>query len=84
MHTLEGHTDRVFSVAYSADGRRILSATRWGQVKLWDTADGRCVFALEKTGNWTRQAALSPAGDVIARGEVSSLVLRDLSSATHD
>lgn len=83
VHTLE-HTDWVHSVAYSADGRRILSATDEGEVKLRDTADGRCVFHLKKTGNWTWQAALSPNGDVIARGEGASLVLRDVSSATHE
>lgn len=84
VHTLEGHTRWVYSVTYSADGRRVLSATGEGEVKLWDTADGRCVFALEKTRNRTWQAALSPIGDVIARGEEASLVLRDVASATHE
>lgn len=84
VHTLEGHTGAIYSVAYSADGRRILSAAQWGELKLWDTADGRCVFTLRHTGHWTWQAALSPNGDVIARGEGTSLVLRDVSSATHE
>lgn len=84
VRMLEGHTDWVNSVAYSADGHRVLSATDEGEVKLWDTADGRCVFALAKTGNHTWQAALSPSGDVIARGEEASLVLHDVPSATHE
>jgi eukaryotic-like serine/threonine-protein kinase len=36
--TLKGHTDDVWSVAFSADGLRIASASRDGTVKVWGSA----------------------------------------------
>ena len=34
--TLEGHTNRVWSVAFSADGKRIAFGSWDGTVKVWD------------------------------------------------
>jgi WD40 repeat protein len=34
--TLDGHTGEVTSVAISRDGRRVVSGSRDGTVKVWD------------------------------------------------
>ena len=78
--TLKGHTDHVYSVAFSPDGRRLASAS-WDQtVKLWDAATrpgaphpqgahGRCLQRGLQPG---RPAAglgkLRPDGEGVGRG----------------
>jgi hypothetical protein len=39
LQTLEGHSDIVWAVAFSADGKQLASAS-WGKMVLWDTASG--------------------------------------------
>jgi WD40 repeat protein len=39
--TLKGHTDVVFSVAFSPDGEALVSASEDGKLKLWDTKTGK-------------------------------------------
>lgn len=84
VYTLEGHRGIVASVAYSEDGRRIVSATDRGEVKLWDTAHGRCLLTLNRTGNSTFQIGISTDGNVIARGSGSFLRIHNVSSATNE
>jgi len=38
--TLAGHFELVLSVAFSADGKRIVSGSEDGLVKIWDAATG--------------------------------------------
>ena len=40
MRTLTGHSGVVLSVAFSPDGKRIVSASSDRLVKIWDTATG--------------------------------------------
>ena len=41
VHTLEGHTDSVVGVAYSADDRWIASASTDQTAKIWDAKRAR-------------------------------------------
>jgi WD40 repeat protein len=69
--TFAGHSGRVTSVAYSADGRWLASAGgepgQRGEVKLWDTATGRLLRTLppehEKAIN---KVVFSPDGTLLA------------------
>ena len=38
---LQGHSDFVFSVAYSPDGKRIVSGSGDRTVRIWDAAMGK-------------------------------------------
>ena len=39
-NTLEGHADVVFSVSYSPDGKKIISGSWDGTLRIWDAQSG--------------------------------------------
>ena len=45
---LSGHTDYVYSVAWSPDGKSLASASRGSIVRLWDAAGGHSLRTLSK------------------------------------
>jgi WD40 repeat protein/serine/threonine protein kinase len=59
---LRGHRNRVMSVAFSPDGRRIASASQDQTVRVWDAADGRPIATLQGHTSAVGQALFSPDG----------------------
>ena len=47
VRTLEGHTDGVYGVAVTPDGRYAISASNDKTLKVWDWATGELVRTLE-------------------------------------
>ena len=45
--TLRGHEDIVWSVALSADGKRIVSGSGDKTIKVWDTQSWECIRTLQ-------------------------------------
>jgi WD40 repeat protein len=67
LMTLTGHGDEVTACCWSADGERILSASKNGELKLWNAANGENLITLRGQSN--RQAcALSRDGRIIVSG----------------
>ncbi|KAB8161219.1 protein kinase [Streptomyces sp. 3MP-14] len=64
---LAGHTDTVYALAVAPDGRRALSASLDGTVRVWDTSDGRCLRVLTGHGSDRRApgAGTLPVGQAI-------------------
>ncbi|KAJ7613307.1 WD40-repeat-containing domain protein [Mycena polygramma] len=66
---LEGHTQHVHSVAYSADGKYIVSGSRDSTIWIWDAESGEQVGGpLEGHTDWVQSVAFSPDGKHIVSG----------------
>lgn len=58
----KGHTDEINSVAFSQDGRLILTASSDGMVRAWDKSSGEQVSMMGEAGDPVFAAAFSPDG----------------------
>ena len=44
---LQGHTGEVYSVAFSPDGKSLVSGSNDNTVKVWNLSDGTCTSTLK-------------------------------------
>jgi len=65
---LEGHTDRVNAIVFSADGRTLASGSNDHAVKLWDVAGGKAIRTLQGHTDLVSSVAFSPDGRILASG----------------
>jgi WD40 repeat protein len=70
---LRGHTGTVLSAGFSADGRRVLTASSDGTARVWDAHSGESLAVLGKPAGTTRtgaggveSAVFSPDGTLVA------------------
>ncbi len=72
---LKGHSEAVWSLAFSPDGRRLASGsgihtgtdqTTRGQVKIWDAVTGKELMTLPGTTGRILGVAFSPNGERLA------------------
>ena len=68
MQTLKGHTDYIWEVAYSPDGKRIASGSWDESIKIWDAASGKCLKTLTGHSDVIDSVAYSPDGKHLASG----------------
>ncbi len=73
---LAGHTDHVWSLAFSPDGKRLMSGSGDETARIWDVEKGEEIaqLPLEKPLT-TRALAFSPCGSVIAGGMFGEIYL---------
>ena len=64
--SLEGHGNGVTSVAFSADGKRLASASLDGTAKVWDATSGQETLTLKGHTAFVYSVAFSPDGKRLA------------------
>jgi WD40 repeat protein len=79
---LRGHEDHIQSVAFSADGGRLVSASADGAVRIWNTATGRETAAIRSGEGSITAASLSADGaQIVVASENGALGLWDAARA---
>jgi len=68
LRILEGHIGRVWSVAFSPDGKTLASSSSDRTVKLWQVSSGECFKSLRGHSRQIRSVTFSPDGKTLASG----------------
>ncbi|MFD1374081.1 nSTAND1 domain-containing NTPase [Actinoplanes sichuanensis] len=82
--TLTGHTDTIYSAAFSPDGKTLATGSVDQTVRLWDVATGTNLETLTGHTGPIWSVAFSPDGKTLATGSVDQSVrLWDVATGTH-
>ena len=81
--TREGHTDVIWSMAFSSDGTLLASGSKDKTVKLWDVATGENIATFEGHERKVTSLAFSPDGTLLASGSPDVIRLWDVATRTH-
>jgi len=65
IRTYRGHTDGIWSVAFSPDGQRIVTASQDGTTKVWEVNSGKELLTLHYASLFLPKVAFSPDGQRI-------------------
>ncbi|NEO48805.1 MAG: hypothetical protein F6K55_33815, partial [Moorea sp. SIO4A3] len=71
---LQGHTDKVYGIAFSPDGKQIISGSSDNTVRLWDTETGLPLHTLEGHTDKVNDIAFSRDGKQILSGSGDNTV----------
>jgi WD40 repeat protein len=74
LQTLEGHSASVRSVAFSPNGKQVVSGSNNNTVRLWDAATGALQQTLEGHSDSVSSVAFSPDGKQVVSGSDDNTV----------
>ena len=68
LHLSNGHVFPASAIAFSSNGRFILSGSEDSSIKLWDTQSGQCIRSFNGHSDWVSSVAFSPDDQFILSG----------------
>src|SRR5436190_13967033 len=74
LFLLEGHSEDVKSVAFSADGQILASGSTDNSLKLWDPKTGKEKATLKGHESELTSVVFSPKGNLLASGDASAVI----------
>jgi WD40 repeat protein/tRNA A-37 threonylcarbamoyl transferase component Bud32 len=75
IHTLKGHADSIWNIAFSLDGKRILSASSDLTFKVWDAQTGREIYTI---GSVASMAFSPDSKRMVSRSQDGTLKIWDV------
>ncbi|MEV6851210.1 NACHT and WD repeat domain-containing protein [Actinoplanes sp. NPDC051411] len=81
--SVTGHQKAVVNLAYSADGRTLVSSGNDHTIRLWDVTTANPVTRAVLTRPGTTAIAVSPDGRLLAGYSANALTLWDIGDASH-
>ena len=69
QYTLEGHTDKGYTLKFSPNGKILATVHRNKVIRLWDVETGSTRFTLTGHKQTIKALAFSPNGKILASGE---------------
>ena len=74
LYTYRGHSDHIYTVAWSSDRRRIASAGADGSMRIWEAISGKEFATFVPTGEAINAVEWSPDGKYIVCGDFSGAI----------
>jgi WD40 repeat protein/serine/threonine protein kinase len=68
VRSFEGHRSRVMTVAFSPDGKQMVSGSEDMTLRLWDVTTGHCVRTYDGHHGFVLSVAFSPDGKLVLSG----------------
>ncbi|KAL3614328.1 hypothetical protein CASFOL_042402 [Castilleja foliolosa] len=71
--TLQGHTGKVYSLDWTPEKNRIVSASQDGRLIVWNALTSQKTHAIKLPCAWVMTCAFSPNGQSVACGGLDSM-----------
>ena len=84
LKTIQGHSNGVWSVAFSPQGTTLASGSQDGVIRLWNSNTGKCIREFPAHSSWIWSVTFSPNHHILASGsEDRTIQLWDILGGQH-